>query len=440
MLSYLQKFNSLPKNVKDAVASPEAAARIAALGSQYKVELASVVMKVVTREFKLDALGAYLVNQLGVTADTAKALEKDLRKIVFAPVIEYILLPTDAPKLVFAESDEKEVKQSAQTNSTVNYDQAIEEALERVVEKSHIGMTDPLVGGKFRQVVKTYLRGTRDRSYTLEALTKASELGGVALSRDAADRALGAAALELSMMSKTPTTLSKPIIAVAEDMTVKQASPFTKVATPAEYNLETEIANKNIAPIVKAAPVAVKLDVSHEIAPPTPAIVKKQPETPQPVRKIVKEAISGKPVDKVSLRRAADSVPKPIVNFSTSDSGRIRMDDIRFTPQVVGPIDELRYMNLKQFRRLNPNPAKATEKIKEKLELLGKEDYAKKIDGIVAWHASPLSNLYLQCCRRAMEEGKPVTEILSEERKRDSNALKNEEVSAIIALNQDLKF
>lgn len=447
MLSYLQKFNTLPKNVKDAVASPEAAARIAALGSQYKVELASVVMKVVVREFKLDALGAYLVNQLGMTADTAKALEKDLRKLVFAPVIDYILLPSDAPKLVFAESDEKEVKQAAQVHSTINFDQAIEEALQRVVEKSHIGMTDPLVGGKFRQVIKTFLRGTRDRNYTLEALTKASELGGVALSRDAAERALGAATLELSMMSKTATAPTKPLIAVPEDISSSKISPFKKVAdlsavalAQAEYNLETEIANKNIAPIVTATPAATKLDVSHEIAPPTPAIVKKQPATPQPVRKIVKEAISGKPVDKASLRRAADSVPKPIVNFSTSDSGRIRMDDIRFTPQVVGPIDELRYMNLKQFRRLNPNPAKATEKIKEKLELLGKEDYAKKIDGIVAWHASPLSAMYVQCCRRAMDEGKPVTEILSEERKRDPNALKNEELSAIIALNQDLKF
>lgn len=437
MLSYLQKFNTLPKNVKDAVASPEAAARIAALGQQYKVELASVVMKVVTREFKLDALGAYLVNQLGLTLDTAKALEKDLRKQVFAPVIDFILLPSDAPKLVFAESDEKEVKQAAKPNSTVDYDQAIEEALQRVVEKSHIGMNDPLVGSKFRQVIKTFLRGSRDKSYTLEALTKASELGGVALSRDAAERALGAAALELNMMSKTATAPAKPLIAVPEDIANSKISPFKKVD---EYNLEKEIANKNIAPIVKATPVVTKLDVSHEIAPPTPAIVKQAPPTPPPVRKIVKEAISGKPVDKASLRRAADSVPKTIVNFSTSDSGRIRMDDIRFTPQVVGPIDELRYMNLKQFRRLDPNPAKATEKIKEKLELLGKDDYAKKIDGIVAWHSSPLSNLYVQCCRRAMEEGKPVTEILSEERKRDPNSLKNEEVSAIIALNQDLKF
>jgi hypothetical protein len=52
-------------------------------------------------------------------------------------------------------------------------------------------------------------------------------------------------------------------------------------------------------------------------------------------------------------------------------------------------------MNLKQFRRLNPDPIKATEKIKEKLELIGREDYAQKINGIVAWHQSPLSAMYV---------------------------------------------
>jgi len=439
MLSYLQKFNSLPKNIKDAVSSPVATARIIALGIQYKVELAPVVMKIVTKELTLDNLGAYLVNQLSISADLAKSLEKDLRQQVFASVIDFLLSPSNSPQLVFDVADEKEVKAVAKPMASIDFDQAVEEALERVVTKSHIGMDDPLVGGKFRQVIKTYLRGTRDRSSTLEALTKAAELGGVSLSRDAAERALGSATLELSALTKTTTAPIATKIPVPED-TVAKPSPFKKIATPEEYNLASEIAKNNLVPLVKEKPKEIILDTDHEIAPPTPVVVQ-QKEISAPVRTIVKEAISGKPLNKTSLRKVTEAVkPKTIVNFSTSDTGRIRMDDIRYTPQTVSPVDELRFMSLKQFRRLNPNPVKAIERIKEKLEFLGKEDYGKKIEGIVAWHESPMSNLYIQLCRRALDENKPVTDILRDELKRNPDSLKNDELSAIIALNQDLKF
>lgn len=110
MLSFLQKFNNLPKEIKDAVASPEAAALIAELGAQYQVDLATTVMKVVVKEISLDGLGAYLINQMAMSREQAIALEKDLRKKVFSNIIDYLLGPAAGPKLVFSESDEKEVK------------------------------------------------------------------------------------------------------------------------------------------------------------------------------------------------------------------------------------------------------------------------------------------------------------------------------------------
>ncbi len=448
MLSYLQKFNSLPSHIKNAVASPEAAARIAALGKQYNLELASVVMKVMAKEVSLEGLGAFLINQFGIAAEISRSLEKDLRKIVFAPVIDFLLSPDATAKLVFDHADEQEVKTNAKNLTSLDYDAQVDEALDRVVTKSHISFADPLVSGKFKQVVKTYLRGTRDKTATLEALSKAAELGGVALSRDAAQRALGVADAELFALKKVSVP-TKPKIPVPEDISYAKASesksenPFKKITSEADYNLESAIAEKIAAkPILEKPKDTPALDLSHEIAPPVPAVVTKKASAP--VRAIVKEAISGTPINKDSLRKASKDVPaakpKPIINFPTSPSGKIRMDDIRYTPQVLSPVDELRYMTVKQFRRLNPDPVKAIEKIKEKLELLGKEDYGKKIEGIVAWHESPLSNLYLSLCRRALEEGKPVTDILRDEAQHDAMSLKNEELSAIIALNRDLKF
>lgn len=447
MLSYLQKFNELPKNIKDAVASAEAAAVITALEKQYGISLAAMIMKIAVKEIKLDGLSAYLINQNQVPAQTANALEKDLRKKVFAPIIDYILGPAAGPKLIFAETDEKEVKAVAQPVATGDFDAAIEAAVNRVTEKTAIQFSDPLVGAKFKQTIKTYLRGTRDKVSTVEMLTKASELGGVALNRDTAERAISFAAGELTNLQKI-SAAAQPRFKVPEDGLKNKISPFTKIqSAPAapvveEYNLEAALKaegklKKPAEPIKTIKPI---VDPAHELEPLVPAIRSVADSVSSPERQIIKEAVTGKPLDKEGLRKVTAATPKPIINMPTAPSGKIRMDDIRFTPQVLSPVDELRYMTVKTFRRLHSDPLQAIEKIKEKLELLGKEDYAKKIDGIVAWNESPLSKMYISLCRRALEENRPVTDILKDELKQEPQSLKPEELSAIIALNRQLKF
>jgi len=427
MISYLEKFNQLPKDIKAAVASPEATAKMSELSQKYGINLASTVMRVMVKEIKLEGLGAYLINSLHLSAEMARSLENDLRKSIFASVIDYLLGADVGPKLVFSETDERDAKQMLKITET-EFDEAIEKALERVVANARIDLSDSLTSGKFRQVIKTYLRSTRDKTATLEALTKATELGGVALSRDAAERSLGAADAELGPLRNTEKKVETKI-SVPED------KPFKRVVPKDEYDLAASLKEQNIKPIAKPIPKPVfptKLDTTHEIAPPLPALA-------SPVKKIIKEALAGKPVDKTSLREVSQEI-KPIVNMPTTSSGKIRMDDIRFTPRVESPIDELRYMTIKVFRRLNPDPIKATEKIKEKLELLAHDDYGQKIQGIVAWHESPLSKLYLSLCRQALEDGRAVMDILRDELKKEPGSLKPEELSAIIALNRELKF
>ena len=386
MLSYLQKFNDLPKEIKAAVASKEASARIIELGNKYGLDLATTVMKVMVKEIPLEGLSAYFVNQNNLALDQARLLERDLRKYVFNTVIDYLLGANIGPKLVFSEDDEKEVKQNSQTVKTVDFDLAIEEAISRVVEKSRISLTDPLLGGKFRQVIKTYLRLTRDKIATLEALTKASELGGVALSRDAADRALACADFELNELKKTSAPVL-PKIPVPEDslkpvLQDDANSPFKRVTAAADYNLEASL---RAAGKLESSPEKI-IGPDHEIAPLVPAVVEPIKEVATPVavspttpiaRKIIKEVLSSdKPLDKPALRKVANQAKsvEPVVNLKLSSTGKIKMDDIRFTPQVLSPVDELRYMSLKTFRRLDPDPIKATDKIKEKLEVLSRDD------------------------------------------------------------------
>jgi len=438
MLTYLTKFSKLPKNIQSKINDPSVMALIDDLSKQYNVNLASTVMKIMVGEIKFDGLIAYLINELGLSAEAAKNLDLRLRRGVFADVIDYILGEDNGAKLVFSEADEAEVRKAKQDLSAPDFDDKIDGFVEEVVKQSRLNFPEKLTAGKFRQVIKTYLRGSRDKLATMEALTKASELGGVALSKDAAERTLIIASNFVKHESKKVETVV-PKIKLPEDIAATVANE--------SYDLTTSLREQGKLKNIPSKPIASKpqtLDVDHELMPPPPVVMTAQsiPVPPVPVPKppqIVKEAIQGKQVDKSSLRRMAASVP-PVHNVVTTDSGKVRMDDVRFTAKALSPVEELRSFTLLNFRRLDPDSLKAVEKIKSKMELLGNEDYSKKIEAIVAWNESPLNRLYLAVCRRSLDENLPLGAVLDRELKKDTNFLKPEELSAIISLNKSLKF
>jgi hypothetical protein len=238
----------------------------------------------------------------------------------------------------------------------------------------------------------------------------------------------------------TSVTATKAKIKVPEDLAAT-------IATEA-YDLTTSLREqgklKNIPEKASVKPSPV-LDVDHELMPPPPMVIETHSTVPeaQPVsvetKQAVKEIIKAKKVDKSSFRRISATVP-PVDNIIKSDTGKARMDDIRYTARALSPVEEIREFTLLNFRRLDPDPIKAVEKIKEKMENLGKEKYTQKIAAIEAWHESPLNRLYLAVCRKSMEDSMALSLVLERELKRDKDFLRPEELSAIISLNKSLKF
>lgn len=440
MITYLKKFSNLPKHIQAKIHDPATMKLISDLGTQYKVNLASTVMKIMVGEIKLEGLTAYLINELGLNHESATNLDLRLRRGVFADVIDYIL-ETDksGTKLVFSEADEAEVRQTHTKVSTAKFDDAVEDKVEMIVSQSRINFPEQLTAGKFRQVLKTYIRGTRDKLATMEALTKAVELGGVALSRDAAERSLIIASNFLP--KKTASVIATPQkINVPEDLTSTIATEAYDLT--ASLREQGKLKTSSEKPVVKPKPI---LDVEHELMPPPPMVVttqvKSEPEQPVSIetKQVVKEVIKAKKVDKSSFRRISATVP-PVDNIIKSETGKARMDDIRYTARALSPVEELREFTLLNFRRLDPDPIKGVEKIKEKMELLGKEKYTQKIAAIEAWHESPLNRLYLAVCRKSLDENIALSLVLERELKKDKDFLKPEELSAIISLNKSLKF
>lgn len=496
MISYLQKFNSLPKPIRDKINDPAVMARISELGSAYKANLASTVMRVMAGEIRLENLGAYLINDLGLSADNARALEQQLRRSVFSEVLDYLLGPAAGAKLVFSEHDESEVRKQAQPLAAPDFDAAIEQSVQTIVEQSRVNFSDPLGSGKFRQVMKTYLRGTRDRLATLDSLIKPAELGGIALSRDTAERVMILAGNFLSAAVRSAgNSAQKPAakIPVVEEqnMPIVSSSPklvSSQALASGEYTLEASLTQqgKKVVPatpdkVFKAAslssetlkntssmrpapskPIAQPFDVDHELMPPAPAIVRaaatlsvkapagSKPEKPAifqrkqsaaaSSRQVIKEAIAKPPLDKEKLRTIAAPLPAGVDNTIRSASGKVIMNDVRHNAHAQSPIDELKDFTLVNFRRLDPDPAKAIVKLRDMLENLGREDYGRKIEGIVAWQQSPLNRLYLLVCRKSLDENVPISAILDRERKKEPTFMRPDELSAIISLNRSLKF
>ncbi len=123
-----------------------------------------------------------------------------------------------------------------------------------------------------------------------------------------------------------------------------------------------------------------------------------------------------------------------------SQSSKPRLEDVKIKRRLLGPIDELKYLTIDELRRWGGGPTERVAKIKQKIDALEDESFAKKIEGIKAWRSSPLYQLYLQIGRDSMEQGKPVRDIIAARQFQGQETLSWEEFTLISDLNKQLRF
>lgn len=116
------------------------------------------------------------------------------------------------------------------------------------------------------------------------------------------------------------------------------------------------------------------------------------------------------------------------------------MHDIRAVPKVMGPIEELKFLDPVNFRRLGKTPAETTAKILLKIKLLEKDGYDKMVTGVLAWRQSPVNRLYLSLGQGALNKGLLLKDYLISRQTAGQEYLSLEEVEAIVSLNSKLVF
>lgn len=106
----------------------------------------------------------------------------------------------------------------------------------------------------------------------------------------------------------------------------------------------------------------------------------------------------------------------------------------------MGPLEELQFLDLVNFRRLGASPAEITAKIFSKIKLLEADGYDKMVLGVHAWRQSPVNRLYLKMVQEAIGKGMTIKDYVLSVQKENKKYLSWEEIEGILSMNSKLVF
>lgn len=497
MFDYLQKFNKLPKDLRDKVSSPSIMAALSDLETQYRVELAIVVMKVMIKEVLVKDLPAYFVSEFAFLPVTAEHLTRDLKERVFSPVAYYLDLMNEIRAL------------------------DLDKDLGLIIKEAGLVLASENLTVRFKNILATYLKGIRNKIDTRNTLAKDVKIGGLNLNDQEIDSVLKICdSHKFKNLNKNEAPAERATAPVGRLGEIINKTEKAMASLAAEYNVQDAIKNGAVNNQQKAAEIkpedkpevkvetksenkpeikseiksgikpAVKLDTGHELSAPEKQLdlpkpeVQAKPETVAPSVKLTAPVVPAKPNAPAALNATpsttapaktvapvkapvnpslkpaaptgvkAASSTAPISSVAAARpvapninrqapvpaATRPQIHDIRPVPKVMGPVDELRFLDLVNFRRLGKTPAEIAAKILGKIKLLEKEGYDKMVMGVRAWRESPVSRLYLRLGQEAIAQEKPLKEIITDRQKAGKEYLSMEEIEMIVSLNGKLSF
>ncbi|MFA6215870.1 MAG: hypothetical protein WC768_04860 [Patescibacteria group bacterium] len=272
----------------------------------------------------------------------------------------------------------------------------IDKEMEIIVKEAGINFSAADSERKFRNIVASRLKEVRDPVQLRDVLLSSTLVGGMGFDTQTADRVLAIVNREFQRLhgNLRDNISTEPFSDLRQEADKILAEPEIKP----EVVFRAEAEEEQI--IAKPEPVPV---------PPTPELAAEEP---------------------VNFSRPVASPP----------TGKPVIEDVRFKPKLVGPVEEIRSMTLTDFRRLAPTPEQAIEKVLQKINLLEEESFARKTQGIAAWKENEIYRLYLDLGDQSMAERKPIADIILERQQANAPALTEEELEAIMELNQKLRY
>ena len=141
-------------------------------------------------------------------------------------------------------------------------------------------------------------------------------------------------------------------------------------------------------------------------------------------------SLPGAPSSALSTSRQSVSISaNPAVKFS-----KPQMNDIISPPKAMGPLQEIQYFTLTDFRRLSDSPAEAASRLWQKFINLKEESILLYFEAIKNWHESPLYREYLETVCVAIEKKQKLASVIG-----DKSKIQLAEIQAIIEMEQRLE-
>lgn len=528
MITYLQKYNQLPRELRAKVSAPEVLSAITELEKTHNVSLASVVMRVMVRDVALLDLNKYFVFEYNLDGRHAEQLVEELKTRVFAGVSDYLgfaagesaaaaggeldrwakerasAAAVRSSNFFFSPEDEEEVRSLTKTLEETDKrpDTATAEDLEaraeKIIKEAKINLSSEDLKNRLKSVLKTYLRGTRNKIDTKLALMRPINSGGMGWEENIVDSFVLLAdkiksAIPAPAEIKPPLKMRLPEDAVqTKEIAVKPGGSPGSIQASGEKNIGLAISAgtrdpaydfsklvRPATPIVPRPPVApaalppaidlkkegdlLKTEAGKEGEKDSVIDLKMQAQAISPAAGVtVPERGAGSITDfsqnnfsiNIASAPAKKAEPQPAAapgrisvaqarkETSSIPAGKVVMEDIKHVPKtkLTGPIDELREMNLADFRRLSADPVTAAASIKGKIKLLEDDSYSQRLSGIKAWRESFINKLYLEIGQESIVKHNSIEAVIAERKNAGAEYLSNEEFNAIMDLNKDLRF
>jgi len=496
MFDYLQQFNKLPKDLRDKVSSPSVMIILADLEKKYQVDLAVVVMKVMIKSVPVKDLPFYFVSDLGLNKTTAEGLAKELTENIFVNVADYLGLTKEVKALDLDTDINLIIKEASLVLPSSELVRRFKSILSTYLKgiRSKLAARDALakpsnIGGlnlsasEIDRVFKVCEQKTfRSLEVNLAAISKIippitpqSRLDKIISSSDGT---MGSEynlkqAIALGQIKKPSAPISKldtshEVSAPKVELEISAPKKELGLSAPKPEIINSAVAQTItpvVSPIKKSEPTSVPAPAPvshirpfapvHNISHPTVPVSLVTPVTPVPpvipiipVNQLIQKSqmsqpIPVSPVIPINSRPTPAPAPRSVAASRPTISNAISkpsMQDIKPMPKIMGPLEELQFLDLLNFRRLGKTPLEMTAKVFSKIKLLEAEGYDKMVLGVRAWRQSPVNHLYLKMMQEAILKGMTIKDFALIVQKDSKSYLNLEEIEAILSMNSRLIF
>jgi hypothetical protein len=140
-------------------------------------------------------------------------------------------------------------------------------------------------------------------------------------------------------------------------------------------------------------------------------------------------------IEKLYIKREKERSQE--IDMDMDIGGDIHRDFL--SNKLVGPVEELAYITILDFRNLGENLDKRIDKLRQKINTLEEYGFNKKILGIKAWLNSEVSEVYKAILNESIESGS-IENAIMKRKEKSLQFLTKDEINKIAEINREFRI